>query len=111
MNQAKLLTCKPDCSVETLTDILRRDGCVILKDFLSTARVESILAELSPYMKATNASSTDFGGFKTIRTGALMARSQICRELAIDSRLIDLAKAFLTPYANKIGRASCRERV
>ena len=102
MRQTKLLTCPPDSSIEILADILKRDGCVILKDFLSKARVASILAELSPYMKATNRASSDFGGFKTIRTGALIARSQICRELAIDPRLIDLAVAFLTPYANTI---------
>ena len=102
MRQTKLLTCPSDSSIEILADILKRDGCVILKDFLSKARVASILAELSPYMMATNRASSDFGGFKTIRTGALIARSQICRELAIDPRLIDLAVAFLTPYANTI---------
>ena len=53
-------------------------------------------------MMATNRTSSDFGGFKTIRTGALIARSQTCRELAIDPRLIDLTVAFLTPYANTI---------
>ena len=45
-------------------------------------------------------SNSEFGGFKTARTGALMARSPNCRDLAVDARLLGLVKAFLGPYAN-----------
>ena len=45
-------------------------------------------------------SQSSFGGFKTTRTGALMARSPACRDLAIEPRILKLVKTFLGPYAN-----------
>jgi len=45
-------------------------------------------------------SRNDFSGVKTTRTGALMARSPRCRELAIDPRILGLVETFLAPYAN-----------
>jgi ectoine hydroxylase-related dioxygenase (phytanoyl-CoA dioxygenase family) len=85
---------------EELAKILEEDGCVVLKDFASAAQIKAITGDMEPYIEATMRSNSEFGGFKTTRTGALMARSPSCRELAIDQRILDLVEAFLAPYAN-----------
>ncbi len=100
MSQRELQIRAPDTSSEDLAEILSQDGCVILEDFISQAEVEEIMSDLRPYIDTTTESQNDFGGFKTTRTGALMARSPRCRELAIDPRILGLVEAFLGPYAN-----------
>ena len=100
MIQPELQIRAPDTLSQDLAEILSRDGGVILKDFISKAEVEAIMSDLRPYIDTTMESRDDFGGFKTTRTGALMARSPRCRELAIDPRILGLVEAFLGPYAN-----------
>ena len=79
---------------------LQEDGCFIFEDFLSNNEVNDIESDLDPFIEATMRSNTNFGGFKTTRTGALMARSPNCRKLAINKRIMSLVKSFLGPYAN-----------
>ena len=100
MSERALKIRPADTPSEELTKILERDGCVVLEDFVSKTLVKSINEELRPFIEATMRSKSDFGGFKTTRTGALIARSPLCRELAIDPRIIGLVKGFLGPYAN-----------
>tara|TARA_B100001029_G_C15028367_1_gene435170 strand:- start:85 stop:1014 length:930 start_codon:yes stop_codon:yes gene_type:complete len=100
MSEHELQIRAPDASSEELAEILAKDGGVILADFISKAEVEAIMSDLRPYIDTTMESRDDFGGFKTTRTGALMARSPCCRELAIDPRILGLVEAFLGPYAN-----------
>ena len=90
MSQRELQIRPADTPSEELAKILERDGCVVLKDFASKTQIESIKSDLRPFIEATMRSNDDFGGFKTTRTGALMARSPRCRELAIDPRLLGL---------------------
>ena len=100
MSQRELQIRAPDTLTEDLVEILTEDGGVILEDFISKAEVEEIMSDLNPYVDSTMASQNDFGGFKTTRTGALMARSPRCRELAVDPRILGLVEVFLGPYAN-----------
>ena len=44
----------------------------------------------------------DFLGKSTKRTGALAARSQICRDLILHDLVLGAAEAFLAPYTKKI---------
>jgi ectoine hydroxylase-related dioxygenase (phytanoyl-CoA dioxygenase family) len=85
---------------EELAKILERDGCVVLKDFVSNTQVESLVSDLQPFIEASAPRGNEFSGMKTMRTGALMARSPHCRELAIDPRILGLVETFLGPYAN-----------
>ena len=100
MRQGHIRTCAPETSSEDLAAILEEDGCLVLKNFLSYDQVNAIDDDLRPFVEATMRSNSEFGGFKTTRTGALMARSPNCRNLAVDTRLLGLVEAFLGPYAN-----------
>ena len=100
MSKSELQIRPADTPSEELAKLLERDGCVVLKDFASKTQVESITSDLRPFIETTKGSRSDFSGFKTTRTGALMARSPRCRELAIDPRILGLVETFLAPYAN-----------
>jgi ectoine hydroxylase-related dioxygenase (phytanoyl-CoA dioxygenase family) len=100
MKAPELQTRPADTPTRELVEILKSDGGVILKDYISKTQVESITSDLRPFIEATMESSNDFSGFKTTRTGALMARSPRCRELAIDPRILGLVETFLGRFAN-----------
>ena len=61
-----------------------RDGAVILKDILTPAELAQVNGELKPYVDATATGQDAFGGFKTTRTGAVMARSPAAGKLALN---------------------------
>ncbi|NKB99601.1 MAG: phytanoyl-CoA dioxygenase family protein [Pseudomonadales bacterium] len=100
MSRRELQIRPADTPSEELTKILERDGCVVLKDFASKAEIEAIQSDLRPFIDTSSQARSDFSGLKTTRTGALMARSPRCRELAIDPRILSLVETFLAPYAN-----------
>ncbi len=100
MKQRELQTRPADTPSNDLAEILERDGCVVLEDFVSQSHLASINRDLQPFIDATMRSKNNFGGFKTTRTGALMARSPACRDLAIEPRILKLVETFLGPYAN-----------
>jgi ectoine hydroxylase-related dioxygenase (phytanoyl-CoA dioxygenase family) len=100
LSQPKIKTFKKDISSDEMVKTLQEDGCFIFEDFLSNNEVNDIESDLDPFIEATMRSNTNFGGFKTTRTGALMARSPNCRKLAINTRIMSLVKSFLGPYAN-----------
>ena len=61
---------------------LRAAGCVVVSELVSPALMDSIAAEVEPYLAATAVGGDEFTGFNTRRTGALLARSVGFRGLA-----------------------------
>lgn len=97
-----LTTLGPKATTDEILDVVREDGAVILKDLLSPNRVRSVLDEVQPYIDATEEGQDDFTGFRTTRTGALVARSPGCRGLILNESVLAAARAFLAPYCARI---------
>ncbi|MFN3511525.1 MAG: phytanoyl-CoA dioxygenase family protein [Phenylobacterium sp.] len=77
--------------------VLARDGALILDDALSPSEVDALVAELAPYVEATEPGRDVFSGTRTTRTGALVARSPLSRRLVMDRRIHALCEAVLKP--------------
>lgn len=60
--------------------VLGRDGAVVIDRLVDPAVIDAVLDELRPHLDATPHGAEDFTGTTTRRTGALVARSQTCRE-------------------------------
>ncbi len=88
IDMPQITTLAPDAFLGEITAVLDRDGAVILRDVLSDAEVQQIEAELLPYWEATPQGTDEFSGTQTMRTGALLARSEKCREMALDERVL-----------------------
>ncbi len=99
---AELTTLSADAGVDQILDIIQRDGAVILADRLDGPGVDRVIDEIQPYVDATNTGRDDFSGRLTTRTGALVARSQACRELILDDTVLTAARRFLEPYCARI---------
>jgi ectoine hydroxylase-related dioxygenase (phytanoyl-CoA dioxygenase family) len=78
-----LETFTPDASLDAIMVAMDRDGAVILKNAVDPDTLARVNAELKPYVDATPMGADLFGGFKTTRTGAVMARSPSAGALAL----------------------------
>jgi hypothetical protein len=96
-----LVSLPQDAPLSEVMAALRRDGAVILTDMLSAEQVDAFIAELSPYLEATNPGRESFSGFKTTRTGALPARSPKVREALLDRRIRAICDEVLLPHCDR----------
>ena len=99
---AELVTFDPDHDLAEILAVMRRDGAAIIRGAMPPDQHDRVVDELSPWVEATPLGRDDFTGRRTGRTGALVARSEACRELVMDPRIIDLANGFLEPFTNRI---------
>src|SRR5579871_2047024 len=84
-----------DAAPEAIAELLDRDGALILDDVLAREEVDTVAAEIAPYIEATAGGRDQFSGPKTTRTGALVARSPACRELVMHPAILAACDAFL----------------
>jgi len=84
-----------DAAPETIAAILDTEGALILDDVISPAEVAAVMGELSPYIEATPVGRDQFTGFSTTRTGALVARSPLSRELVMHPAILAACDAYL----------------
>ncbi len=82
-------------SAAELAGHLRRDGYVIVDDLVPDSLMDTISAELAPYLDATPMGYNAMIGRNTRRTGALIARSPACRTLIQDPTILGVCKDFL----------------
>src|SRR5690242_20336911 len=90
-----LVTFLPDASIDDIMVAMNRDGAVILKDAVDRETLARVNAELKPYVEATPMGADAFGGFKTTRTGAVMARSPSAGKLALHATVRAIADKVL----------------
>jgi ectoine hydroxylase-related dioxygenase (phytanoyl-CoA dioxygenase family) len=84
-----------DAPAEAITAILDEDGALILDDVASPSQVAAVMAEIGPYVAATETGRDSFTGVATTRTGALAARSPACRELILHPTILAACDAYL----------------
>ncbi|MEO1188119.1 MAG: phytanoyl-CoA dioxygenase family protein [Pseudomonadota bacterium] len=91
-----------DAKPEALVEALKSDGACIVEGVVSPDALSQLKSECMPYIEATETGRDDFTGRKTTRTGALVARSQSCRDLVMNPTIVNGAKGFLEPYCETI---------
>jgi len=92
-----------DASVEPkeITALLKGQGALIIDNLMDGDQLDRLRHEIMPYVEATETGLDDFTGRNTTRTGALVARSEACRELVMNSSIIGACEEFLTPFCDR----------
>jgi ectoine hydroxylase-related dioxygenase (phytanoyl-CoA dioxygenase family) len=85
----------PTASGEEIAAALDGDGVVVVDDLTDPAAMDTVRAELDPFLQATPVGPDDFSGRATRRTGGLIARSPAARELVMDPMVIDAVSTTL----------------
>ena len=97
-----LQTLNPDCTVEDIVAAMDRDGACIIRNVLSPERLKALQEDTAPWIERTTGGKDEWSGFKTKRTGALIARCATVREIAVEPLILGAANATLAPFCSKI---------
>ena len=87
-------------SPDSICEVIERDGGVIVDELVPSALVDQVVGELGPYIEAGHPGVDDFGGRRTVRVGALVARSPGCRELVMHPLVNAACVRYLDPYSD-----------
>ncbi|HIK76763.1 MAG TPA: mitomycin antibiotic biosynthesis protein [Gammaproteobacteria bacterium] len=96
----EILHLDSETSVAEILNVLDDDAAVIIENVISIDTVETLKGELVPYLSKEVFGRDEFTGFSTKRVGALMARSNTCRDLALNPLVINVTKQYLEPFAD-----------
>ena len=80
-----------DSAKEKISEIIDRDGAVIIDNVLDRATINAINSEISPYLEAAEKGSDDFDGYQTKRIGGLVARSPSSHQVIMNPMVLDAA--------------------
>lgn len=97
-----LQTLPPTATVEEILTTLEGDGALIIRDLISKDVVAQMTNEVMPFIDKTPMGGDDFAGRRTQRTGALVARTPTCRDLILNSTVLDSVRKFLAPFTDRI---------
>ena len=95
MDQEKVQRLPASCSGDDVAAALSADGAVVVDSVLAPGYVDELSTELKPWTDRTTPGPDSFSGKNTRRTGALVARSQKCRELVMHPLVLGTCKKFL----------------
>lgn len=87
---------------EQIVETIRDDGGAILTDVLDSAFLAALNAELDPWVAASPDGRDDFSGRSTKRTGALVARSPLCRDVVMQPDVLGLANRLIGEFTERI---------
>ena len=99
---AKITHISADATLEVLLQHLRADGGVIIDGVLEDDRLSALAQDLEPFLTQGVYGRDKFTGFRTQRIGALIARSKACGELALETRMLDAARAYLAEHCDDV---------
>jgi len=91
-----------DTPVTELAATLGTTGAAIVTDVLDGDTLAALKAELDPWIDATPGGRDGFSGFQTRRTGALVARSPLTRELVMHPMVLGAAEELLGSHTRTI---------
>lgn len=96
---SQLTHVQTDTPTSEILEIIERDGAVIIDAILSSAETAQFAKELAPLLASAAQGQDSFSGFSTTRIGALIANSEICRRLATNAQLLEIADGLLGPFS------------
>ena len=97
---AELVHLQNTSTAEDIVEVLNNDAGVIIDGLIDQKEVNLLNKDLAPYLKNDVFGRDDFTGFKTKRVGALIARSEACRNLALQPLVNEVSDKYLSPFCD-----------
>lgn len=96
MNAKKLVTLSANDSVERVVEVIKRDGGVIISNFVSEQALSALREELDSYLNETPCGlDAYFAGAQTRRVARIIGRSDTAVKVALNPLFLESAKAIL----------------
>ena len=80
---------------EKISEILKNDGCIIIKNVLGEPDLKKLCMELRPHFDETENCHGDFYGYHTKRLSSLIAKSTICQYIITNPNILSVMDTFL----------------
>ena len=97
---AELVHLQNTSTAEDIIEVLNNDAGVIIDGLIDQKEVNLLNKDLAPYLKNDVFGRDEFTGFKTKRIGALIARSEACRNLAMQPLVNEVSEKYLSPFCD-----------
>ena len=97
---AELVHLQNTSTAEDIIEVLNNDAGVIIDGLIDQKEVDLLNKDLAPYLKNDVFGRDEFTGFKTKRIGALIARSEACRNLAMQPLVNEVSEKYLSPFCD-----------
>lgn len=97
---AELVHLQNTSTAEDIIEVLNNDAGVIIDGLIDQKEVNLLNKDLAPYLKNDVFGRDEFTGFKTKRIGALIARSEACRNLALQPLVNEVSEKYLSPFCD-----------
>jgi len=89
-----------DTSVESINELLNRDGCVVIDGLMPKETVAAIRKEMDPWLEAAPAGRDEFDGRQTRRVGTLVGRSPSSHDIILNPTVLGVADQALAHATN-----------
>lgn len=89
-----------NCASEKASEVLERDGCVVIDGLMDRDTLDQMTREISPHLEAVPKGVDEFEGLETQRLGTLVARSPKSREVIMNRTVLDVAGRALAHASN-----------
>ena len=97
---AELVHLQNTSTAEDIIEVLNNDAGVIIDGLIDQKEVNLLNKDLATYLKNDVFGRDEFTGFKTKRIGALIARSEACRNLALQPLVNEVSEKYLSPFCD-----------
>ncbi|MFQ3316400.1 MAG: ectoine hydroxylase-related dioxygenase (phytanoyl-CoA dioxygenase family) [Candidatus Poriferisodalaceae bacterium] len=87
-----------DVSAAAVVAELESNGCAIVAELADDVCMQRLYAELQPYLDEAPFGQTEFAGRTSRRRNGLLAKSDACRDLAIDPLVLAVCDGVLGSY-------------
>lgn len=87
-------------SKDDLAEILKRDGCVIIKDAIDHGAIDAMLADLDPYLGRKTCGEGNFVGFHTKRLHSLFTKTERVGDFLVHDKVLDMMDLTLGPWCD-----------
>ena len=100
MTSANIVTVERDTSGSRIDSILRRDGCVIVRDAIDCARIDSLLGDLESRMARKDCGNGEFVGYRTKRLHSLFGKSAHAQDFVMHDTVLEIMDFALAPWCD-----------
>lgn len=97
---AKIETVDVTASRDDIDAILKRDGCVIVRDAMDHATVDRLLGELKPYLAKKPCGNGEFLGYHTKRLHSLFTKAPTVGEFVTHDKVMEVMDLTLGPWCD-----------
>ncbi len=92
---SELKTVHAEAGIQTIIELLEKNGCVVVEGLLSTNEIEELQSDMTDKFERTPDCTGDFYGHSTKRMGALFSKNKLFQKMAILQPIIEVMDHFL----------------